>query len=285
MKLISIGFGNAVAAARILAVVSPDSAPIKRVVQEARERGMLLDASFGRRTKSVLLLDTDHVILSSVTPGDDLRAYGRKNIGGDEFAAMKGKLFAISGPSGVGKNSVLSVMQLRDRVQYSISATSRPMRPGEIDGKSYYFVTRAQFEQMIAAGELLENMPNMSATTTARPLKPIQAALAAGTDVVMDVDVVGALNIKKRLPEAVLVFMAAPSMAEIRRRLASRGDVPPELMEKRMDRAKWEYSQAGQYDYLVVNDTVEHAAQELLAIMTAEKCKMMDRIHCIKEEL
>jgi len=101
----------------------------------------------------------------------------------------------------------------------------------------------------------------------------------------MDVDVVGALNIKKRLPEAVLVFMAAPSMAEIRRRLASRGDVSPELMEKRMDRAKWEYSQAGQYDYLVVNDTVEHAAQELLAIMTAEKCKMMDRIHCIKEEL
>ena len=71
---------------------------------------------------------------------------------------MKGKLFAISGPSGVGKNSVLSrVMQLRDRVQYSVSATSRPMRPGEIDGKSYYFVTRAQFEQMIAAGELLEH--------------------------------------------------------------------------------------------------------------------------------
>lgn len=183
---------------------------------------------------------------------------------------MKGKLFAISGPSGVGKNSVLNrVMQLRDRVQYSISATSRPMRPGEIDGKSYYFVTREQFEQMIAAGELLEHAEYVG-NYYGTPLKPIQAALAAGTDVVMDVDVVGALNIKKRLPEAVLVFMAAPSMAEIRRRLASRGDVSPELMEKRMDRAKWEYSQAGQYDYLVVNDTVEHAAQELLAIMTAE---------------
>ena len=161
---------------------------------------------------------------------------------------MKGKLFAISGPSGVGKNSVLNrVMQLRDRVQYSISATSRPMRPGEIDGKSYYFVTREQFEQMIAAGELLEHAEYVG-NYYGTPLKPIQAALAAGTDVVMDVDVVGALNIKKRLPEAVLVFMAAPSMAEIRRRLASRGDVSPELMEKRMDRAKWEYSQAGQYD-------------------------------------
>ena len=137
---------------------------------------------------------------------------------------------------------------------------------------------------MIAAGELLEHAEYVG-YYYGTPLKPIQAALAAGTDVVMDVDVVGALNIKKRLPEAVLVFMAAPSMAEIRRRLAARGDVSPELMEKRMDRAKWEYSQAGQYDYLVVNDTVEHAAQELLAIMTAEKCKMMDRIHCIKEEL
>ena len=153
---------------------------------------------------------------------------------------MKGKLFAISGPSGVGKNSVLNrVMQLRDRVQYSVSATSRPMRPGEIDGKSYYFVTREQFEQMIAAGELLEHAEYVG-NYYGTPLKPIQAALAAGTDVVMDVDVVGALNIKKRLPEAVLVFMAAPSMAEIRRRLASRGDVSPELMEKRMDRAKWE---------------------------------------------
>ena len=175
---------------------------------------------------------------------------------------MKGKLFAISGPSGVGKNSVLSrVMQLRDRVQYSISATSRPMRPGEIDGKSYYFVTRAQFEQMIAAGELLEHAEYVG-NYYGTPLKPILTALEAGT-----------------------VFLTAPSMAEIRRRLQNRGDVPPELMEKRMERAKWEYSQAGQYDYLVVNDTVEHAAQELLAIMTAEKCKMMDRIHCIKEEL
>ena len=99
---------------------------------------------------------------------------------------MKGKLFAISGPSGVGKNSVLNrVMQLRDRVQYSVSATSRPMRPGEIDGKSYYFVTREQFEQMIAAGELLEHAEYVG-NYYGTPLKPIQAALAAGTDVVMD---------------------------------------------------------------------------------------------------
>ena len=198
---------------------------------------------------------------------------------------MKGKLFAVSGPSGVGKNTVLnSVVQQRERVQYSISATSRPMRPGEVDGESYYFVTRAQFETMIENGELLEHAEYVG-NYYGTPLAPIREGLEAGTDVVMDVDVVGALNIKKRLPEAVLVFLTAPSLAEIRRRLEKRGDVSPEAMEKRMERAKWEYSQAEQYDYLVVNDTVEHAAQELLAIMTAEKCKMMDRIHCIKEEL
>ena len=217
--------------------------------------------------------------------GDHCRAHGRKECRGDERTAMKGKLFAVSGPSGVGKNTVLnSVVQQRDRVQYSISATSRPMRPGEVDGKSYYFVTRAQFETMIENGELLEHAEYVG-NYYGTPLAPIREALEAGTDVVMDVDVVGALNIKKRLPEAVLVFLTAPSLAEIRRRLEKRGDVSPEAMEKRMERAKWEYSQAYQYDYLVVNDTVGHAAAELLAIMTAEKCKMMDRIHCIKEEL
>ena len=137
---------------------------------------------------------------------------------------------------------------------------------------------------MIENGELLEHAEYVG-NYYGTPLAPIREALEAGTDVVMDVDVVGALNIKKRLPEAVLVFLTAPSLAEIRRRLEKRGDVSPEAMEKRMERAKWEYSQAYQYDYLVVNDTVGHAAAELLAIMTAEKCKMMDRIHIMKEEL
>ena len=198
---------------------------------------------------------------------------------------MKGKLFVVSGPSGVGKNTLLNaVIDTGENVRYSVSATSRPIRPGEVDGKSYYFVTRERFEALIADDALLEYAEYVG-NYYGTPLAPIREALEAGTDIVMDVDVVGALNIKKRLPEAVLVFLTAPSLAEIRRRLEKRGDVSPEAMEKRMERAKWEYSQAYQYDYLVVNDTVGHAAAELLAIMTAEKCKMMDRIHCIKEEL
>ena len=197
----------------------------------------------------------------------------------------KGVLLVVSGPSGAGKGTICQM--LRDQLPdlgYSISVTTRAPRTGEVDGESYFFKTIPEVKQMIEKGELLE-YAEVYGNYYGTPLKPILTALEAGTDVVMDVDVVGALNIKKRLPEAVLVFLTAPSMAEIRRRLQNRGDVPPELMEKRMERAKWEYSQAGQYDYLVVNDTVEHAAQELLAIMTAEKCKMMDRIHCIKEEL
>ena len=107
-----------------------------------------------------------------------------------------------------------------------------------------------------------------------------------GVDVVMDVEVVGALQIKKRLPDdAVLVFVTAPSFDVIRKRLVHRGDVAPGLMEERLERARWECSQAVNYDYIVVNDDLTRASEELRAIMLAEKCKTMERIHLIKEEL
>ena len=197
---------------------------------------------------------------------------------------MKGKLFVVSGPSGVGKNTLLNrVMELRTNVQYSVSATSRAMRPGEVDGKSYYFVSREQFEKLISDDELLEYAEYVG-NYYGTPIKPILEATEKGIDVVMDVEVIGAMNIQRRIPGAVLVFVLAPSFAVLRSRLEHRGDVSPEAMADRLERAKWEYSQAENYDYLIVNDDLDTAAAELAAIMQAEKCKTMDRIHLIKEE-
>ena len=198
---------------------------------------------------------------------------------------MKGKLFVVSGPSGVGKNTLLNVIiDSGEKVQYSVSATSRPIRPGEVDGKSYYFVTRERFEQLIEENALLEYAEYVG-NYYGTPLGPIREAIENGVDVVMDVDVVGALKIKKRLPEAVLVFVTAPSFDIIRKRLIHRGDVAPGLMEERLERAKWECQQAEHYEYIVVNDDLKTAGEELKAIMLAEKCKTMERIHLIKEEL
>ena len=199
---------------------------------------------------------------------------------------MKGKLFVLSGPSGVGKNTILSrVIAASDHVRYSVSATSRQSRPGEVDGKSYYFVTREQFEGLIAGDALLEYAEYVG-NYYGTPLQPIREAIENGVDVVMDVEVVGALKIKKRLPDdAVLVFVTAPSFDVIRKRLVHRGDVAPGLMEERLERARWECSQAVNYDYIVVNDDLTRASEELRAIMLAEKCKTMERIHLIKEEL
>ena len=198
---------------------------------------------------------------------------------------MKGKLFVVSGPSGVGKNTLLNeIIDTCEKVQYSVSATSRPIRPGEVDGKSYFFVSREKFETLIAQDALLEYAEYVG-NYYGTPLAPIREAIENGIDVVMDVEVVGALKIRKRLPDAVLVFVTAPSFDVIRKRLVHRGDVAPGLMEERLERAKWECEQAAYYDYIVVNDDLKHASAELRAIMLAEKCKTMERIHLIKEEL
>ena len=182
---------------------------------------------------------------------------------------MKGKLFVISGPSGVGKNTILNrLVEERENVRYSISATSRPIRPGEVDGVSYYFVSRELLE-------FAEYVGNYYGT----PLAPILEATEKGVDIVMDVDVVGALKIKKRVPSAVLIFITAPSFEEIRSRLVHRGDVAPEIMAERLEHAKWEYAQAYQYDYTVMNDTVDHAVARIGEIMTAAKKEKMDPVH------
>lgn len=198
---------------------------------------------------------------------------------------MSGKLFVISGPSGVGKSTIVKrVMEQCPNLRFSVSATTRPIRPGEVDGVNYFFVNRPAFERMIEQQELLEYAEYVG-NYYGTPEAPLDEALQAGCDILLDIEPQGALNVKRRRPDAILIFMMPPSLAELERRLINRGDTAPELIRGRLERARWEYVQAQQYHYLVVNECVDTAVSEIMAIMTAEKCKTQTRIHLLKEEL
>lgn len=181
----------------------------------------------------------------------------------------KGKLFVISGASGVGKSTVLKlVMEKRQDLTFSVSATTRAPRPGEIDGESYYFVTKEEFEGMIARGEFLEydaHMDNYYGTPVAQALEKMEKG-----SVILDIEPNGAFNVRKVMPDAVLIFIAPPSMEELQRRLAGRGDTSQEQIKLRQERAVWEMEQSKKYDYIVVNEQVEACADKILKII-AEK--------------
>jgi guanylate kinase len=197
---------------------------------------------------------------------------------------MSGQLIVISGPSGVGKSTVVKrIMKQLDNLHFSVSATTRPMRPGEVDGVNYFFVSKERFQEMIDREELLE-YTNYVGNFYGTPEKPLDDALNAGRDLLLDIEVEGALNVKKRRPEAVLIFVAAPSFGDLRERLNHRGDTSADLIEQRLERAKIEYATAVNYDYLVINDSVDICANEILSIITAEKCRTHRRAHYLKEE-
>ena len=181
----------------------------------------------------------------------------------------QGKLFVISGASGVGKSTVLSrVMARRDDLRFSVSATTRAPRPGEVDGESYYFVTKEKFQEMIANDEFLEYDAHM-ANYYGTPEGQLNEKLETGS-VILDIEPNGAFMVRKRREDATLIFIAPPSMEELLRRLVGRGDTSPEQVKLRQERARWEMDQSVHYDYVVVNDQVEACADEILKII-AEK--------------
>ena len=181
----------------------------------------------------------------------------------------KGKLFVISGASGVGKSTVLkNVMSCRSDLRFSVSATTRAPRPGEQDGVHYYFISREEFRAMIDRDEFLEydaHMDNYYGT----PVAQLEEKLRHGS-VILDIEPVGAFNVRAKRADAVLIFIAPPSMEELERRLRSRGDTSDEQISLRLHRADWEMEQAKEYDYIVVNDQVEACADKILKII-AEK--------------
>lgn len=178
----------------------------------------------------------------------------------------KGRLFVVSGASGVGKSTVLKkVMEARQDLHFSVSATTRDPRPGEIEGVSYYFVTPDSFRTMIAENQFLE-YDEHNATYYGTPKQQLEEKLAQGS-VILDIEPNGAFNVRRNRPDATLIFINPPSYEELVRRLTSRGDTSPEQIQLRLERAQWEIEQSKQYDYTVINDQVDACADKILHLI------------------
>ncbi len=195
----------------------------------------------------------------------------------------KGSLIVLSGFAGVGKGTVLkSLFETHEGYAYSVSATTRDPRPGEVDGVHYFFVSRERFEQMIENDELLEHacyVGNYYGT----PKAYVDRKLEEGFDVILEIEVQGALNIKKKVPEAILIYMLPPSAETLKQRLTGRGTETEEVILKRMKRACEEAVGVEDYDYIIVNDNADECAQELNGLIRAQRLRAKSNISFIRK--
>ena len=193
----------------------------------------------------------------------------------------QGKTFIICGPSGVGKGTVVArLLASNPNLYFSVSATTRQPRNGEVDGVHYHFLSREQFQSWIAEDAFLEHAEFVG-NYYGTPKKYVDAAMAQGRDVILDIEIQGAEQVHRQRPEAVRIYVAPPSWAELERRLIGRGTEDMEKVRSRLERGKQEFAAARSFDYFVINDTVDHAVTEITAIMTAEHCKPDERIAII----
>ena len=186
----------------------------------------------------------------------------------------RGILFVISGPSGVGKNSVLT--QLLKEVPglcYSVSATTRPPRTGEVDGVNYFFMSKEEFLRKVGTGDFLEHEEYVG-NLYGPPRGYVEEKLGEGYDIAMDIECRGAAQIKRMMPEAVLIFLTPPSIEDLKARLLGRSTDSPEVIEKRIRKAEVEMGEMYKYDYYVVNDELELAIEDIKKIMWAERLKV-----------
>lgn len=189
----------------------------------------------------------------------------------------RGQLIVLSGPSGVGKSTVIAeLFAQRSNIYFSVSYTTRQPRVGEQDGVNYNFVSREEFERMIADDELLEYaeyVDNYYGTS----MKLIQEKLDAGIDVLLDIEVQGAAKVRARCPDALFIFIIPPSFEELSRRLHRRNTDSEEVIAGRLAKARQEFREISKYDYLVINDKVANAVHEIEAILTAAECRVSSR--------
>ena len=195
----------------------------------------------------------------------------------------KGKLIVISGPSGSGKSTVVNrAIQGREDMCFSTSVTTRSPRPGEVDGKDYFFIDPQRFQEMVERDELLEHAQYV-AHSYGTPRAFVEQKLNEGLNVILDIEVQGARQVREKMQNAVLIFIIPPSLEELRRRLVNRGTDAADVIEARLQRAAEELKEADLYDYLIINDDLETAAREFTSILTAEHCRVPHRIHLLKE--
>jgi len=194
----------------------------------------------------------------------------------------KGILFVMTGASGVGKDTIRqAVLPEIDNLFFSISATTREMRTGETNGKQYFFYDRATFEQMLADEGLLEHADYVG-DYYGTPAKPVMDALERGQDVLLELELVGARQVKERMPEAVMIFIAPPTLIELERRLRGRGTDSEEKIQKRLARARDEIKAVKEFDYVVVNDILANAKRSFHSIIEAERSRAK---HLSKQEI
>ncbi|HLU82073.1 MAG TPA: guanylate kinase [Trueperaceae bacterium] len=203
---------------------------------------------------------------------------GHKDIslGGDTFEHKQGNrgvIFVMTGASGVGKDSIRRVaMPQLGSIFFSVSATTRKRRAGEVHGSNYLFVDKDEFERMLAADELLEHADYVG-DSYGTPLAPVMEAVAKGRDVLLELELVGARQARERIPEAVMIFIAPPSLSELERRLRGRGTDSEEKIQKRLARAREEIASMREFDYVVVNDDLQRAVVLFTSIIAAERAR------------
>ncbi|MDR2132702.1 MAG: guanylate kinase [Clostridiales Family XIII bacterium] len=200
----------------------------------------------------------------------------------------KGLLFVVSGPSGAGKGTVCGEFVKLTNISLSVSMTTRKPRPGEIDGKNYYFVSEESFLKTVSAGGFLE-YAKVYDHYYGTPKDPVTTKLAAGADVLLEIDTQGALNVRREWPEGIFVYILPPSMRELRRRITSRGTETSAAIDLRLGESLKEMDRIDQYDYCVINERPSEAADSLTAILKAERTRVgpyiYETIRTYKEEM